>query len=123
MKNRDDRWQPLRDFCQRWFTARGEEPPVPITPEGPKPTAAPGADPYKTGLPGKPTIKHLILAQFQERVEQGTFELKLKDEAEALCNWARDKHPNAPRPQPPSIRNAIRDDYRKAKRALQQDNA
>ncbi len=114
VKNRDDRWQPLRDFCQRWFTARGEEPPVSITPDGPNPTAAPGVDPYQTGLSGRPKIGHLILVEFRKRVEQSTFHLTLAEEAKELCKWAKREHPGAPPVKAPSIENLIRVEHRRA---------
>ena len=125
----------LRRWCDQpgfleWATLRGLEKPkfLPRRPGAVEQKTAgpsqqdPAPDPYRTGLPGKPTIKHLMLAEFSKRVEKGTFELKLEDEAEALCNWAKNKHPKAPRPKPPSVRNAIRDEYQKAKSALQQDS-
>ena len=112
--DRDSRWQPLRDFCQRWFAVRGEEPPVSITPEGPKPTAAPGVDPYQTGLSGRPKIGHLILVEFRKRVEQSTFRLTLAEEARELCKWAEQEHPDGPPVKAPSIENLIRVEHRRA---------
>ncbi len=119
--NRDQRWQPLRDFCRRWFTARGEKPPVSITPDGPNPTAAPGVDPYQTGLPGRPKIGHLILDEFRKRVEQSTFRLTLAEEARELRKWAAQEHRDAAPVKPRSIENLIRDEHRRAKAAIPQN--
>ncbi len=66
---------------------------------------------YRTGLPGKPSIKHLIVQEFRCRGESGDYELTLKAEAQALHEWAKDKHPKAPTPTPKTIENHIRDDY------------
>jgi VCBS repeat-containing protein len=120
-QERDDEWE-LRGgglkFVELLFFNAAERLPVDET-KGSDNAADPGPDPYKTGLVGRPAIKYLILEQFQERVEQGTFELKLVDEGEALYNWARVEHPKGARAHPPAIRSMIRDEHRKAKHALQ----
>ena len=69
------------------------------------------ADPYRTGLPGRRTIKHLIVCEFRSRVERGCHELSLKAEAQALETWARQMHPEAPTPRVKTIENQIRPDY------------
>ncbi len=78
-------------------------------------TDTPKLDPYRTGLPGRPTIKHKILDEFQKRVEMNTFHLKLTSEAEELRKWAEKEHPDAPRPTLGTIENLIRDEHRRAK--------
>ena len=78
-------------------------------------TDTPKLDPYRTGLPGRPTIKHFILDEFQNRVAKKTFDLTLLGEAEELHNWAEKTHPDAARPTVKSILNMIRDEHRRAK--------
>ena len=78
-------------------------------------TDTPKLDPYRTGLPGRPTIKHKILEEFRKRVEMKTFDLKLTSEAEELRKWAEKEHPDAPRPTLGTIENLIRDEHRRAK--------
>jgi hypothetical protein len=81
--------------------------------EGSIPTVAPEvkADPYRTGLPGRPTIGHLIEAKLRRRIAAGEFNPTIKAEAEALREWAISTHPNAPAPTPKAIQNLIRDLY------------
>ena len=78
-------------------------------------TDTPKLDPYRTGLPGRPTIKHKILEEFQKRVKMNTFHLTLASEAEELRKWAEKEHPDAPRPTLGTIENLIRDEHRRAK--------
>ncbi len=70
------------------------------------------ADPYKTALPGKPSIRHLILAEFRRRVAEKDNETSLSKEAQALCNWARTKHPEAPTTTARTVENHIRSEFR-----------
>jgi len=79
---------------------------------------APEPDPYRTGFPGRPSIKHLIDEEFQNRVANKTFDLTLLGEAEELHNWAEKTHPDAARPTVKSILNMIRDEHRRAKSLL-----
>ena len=74
-------------------------------------------DPYRTGSPGRPTIKHKILDEFQKRVGLNTFHLTLASEAEELRKWAKKEHPDAPCPTLKTIENLIRDEHRRAKTA------
>ena len=74
-------------------------------------TANVSPDPYHTGLPGRPTIKHFILAEFQRRAEAGGVERTLAAEAKALQKWATREHQNAPTPTPNTIENHIREKY------------
>ncbi len=78
-------------------------------------TAGVSPDPYRTGLPGKPSIKHLIIPEFKRRVEAGEVELTLATEARALHEWAKQEHPKAPAPTPRTIETHIRAEYRRYK--------
>ena len=84
-------------------------------------TGTPKVHPYLTGLAGRPTIKHLILAEFRKRAKGHTFDLTLADEATALCNWAEEKHPDGARPTRLTIENLIRNEHRRAKAAIPQN--
>ena len=68
---------------------------------------------YKTGLPGRPTIRHFIITEFERRKEAGELCSSLGKEAEYLHNWAALEHPNAPRATTGTIENQIRAPYRK----------
>ena len=46
-------------------------------------------NPYRTGLPGKPSIRHLILGELERRVKAGNLKPILAHEAKALREWAR----------------------------------
>lgn len=74
------------------------------------------ANPYRTGAPGKPTIRHLILAEFRRRARAGEVFPSLSAEAKALADWAARAHPLAPTPTVRTIENQIRDEYRRKAR-------
>ena len=83
------------------------------------PDAAPDAasvstpiEQHKTGLPGRPTIAHLVLEEFRCRVKSGQCKDTLAAEARALHDWAATKHKMAPTPKARSIENQIRAEYR-----------
>lgn len=65
------------------------------------------ADPYRTGLPGRPTIRHLILDELRRRNAAGECEPTVKAEAQVLQEWASSAHPNAPPPATGTIENLI----------------
>ena len=73
------------------------------------------ADQYKTGLAGRPTIKHHILAKLRRRAEAGETADTNKEEAEALREWAAKKHPEAPTPAQGTTQNHIRIAFKKLK--------
>jgi hypothetical protein len=54
------------------------------------------AAPYGTGLPGRPTSMHLVLAEHQTRLATGRAALSRRMEAEQLVQWCRLNHPAAP---------------------------
>jgi hypothetical protein len=69
------------------------------------------ADPYHTGLPGRPTIAHLIVAELRRRIAAGECEATANAEAKALQKWASSAHPNARTPTEKTIENRIRSPY------------
>ncbi len=70
-------------------------------------------DPYRTGAPGRPSIMHLILAEFYRRANGNDTEVKptLAAEARSLRDWAAEEHPKAPKPSAGTIENKIREAY------------
>lgn len=63
----------------------------------------------KSGFGGRPSAsKHLIEDEHERRVKDKVAMRRLKDEAEWLYAWFKEKYPTLQRPQPKSIANAIR---------------
>jgi hypothetical protein len=82
------------------------------------PASAPSAQAlvsYRSGLPGKPTSKHLYLQKLSERIKAGQLAPTLKDEATFLKGWLKQTHPSAPPGGMSAIKNAIRDAYNQGK--------
>ena len=75
-------------------------------------------DIYSTGLPGQPTIKHLILSEFERRVTDKEFKSLLSQEAKELQAWAKSEHPKAPNTTNRTIENHIRSRHSEAKSNL-----
>ena len=102
-----------RDF-QRWCEDNGETAPkfwkVAETAKAPAPEARSpeDVDPYRTGLPSRPSIRHLITQEFARRVKDGEWHRDLSDEADALIEWAKKTHSSAPTPAIGTIKNHIR---------------
>ena len=69
-------------------------------------------DPYHTGLPGRPTIKHLIEQELLQRIEKNQILPSLSEEACALRDWAAVRHPTVRTPTEKTIKNNIRKLYR-----------
>jgi hypothetical protein len=70
-------------------------------------------DPYRNGFPGRPSIRHLILAEFERRAQAGEMLPEVGKEAQALQKWAAENHPKARPPTRGAIENLIRDSHRK----------
>jgi hypothetical protein len=65
-------------------------------------------DRYHTGEAGRPTAKHLILAEHRRRIKAGEACEVLAREAEYLADWLREAHPTAPPTTVRTIKNRIR---------------
>ena len=115
-RREDLSWDWLRSFCRDWTQVRGK--PLPDVGDL-QPPAKVSPDQYRTGLPGRPTIKHLIEQEFRRRADNGELCPTLKAEAQALCDWAARNHPEAPIPKSKTVMNDIRDAYREAMREAQ----
>jgi hypothetical protein len=75
-----------------------------------------GHDPYRTGLPGRPTSKHLYLAELERRASLGLMLPEVKAESVALHHWLKKEHGSAAASaSPKAIENSIRDTYRRLK--------
>jgi hypothetical protein len=68
-----------------------------------------------SGVPGRPTSKHLILVELERRAAAGALLESCAKEADYLSSWLGANHPSAPQLKPTSAENAIRDDYRRLK--------
>lgn len=68
---------------------------------------------YRTGLPGRPTSRHLFDGEFQRRVATKEYEQTLVAEARALAKWLEREHPDGPRATAKTIANHIRHEYNK----------
>jgi hypothetical protein len=75
-----------------------------------------GSPRLRSGYPGRPPkARHLIEGEFHRRAAAGTLSVTLADEAAALLNWLRVTHPNHEPPGLETIKNNIRDPYRRAR--------
>jgi hypothetical protein len=70
------------------------------------------ADPYRTGLPGRPTGAHLVVIEFRNREKRGVVEASLKDESEALVRWYKENYTDGPNLTPGTVENRIRELHR-----------
>lgn len=71
--------------------------------------------PSRTGVPGRPTSKHLVLDELVRCAAQGRLQKTLAEQARCLSRWLKDNHPTEPQMETASLENAIRDVYRAAK--------
>ncbi len=70
-------------------------------------------EPAKTGVPGRPTSKHLVIAELAERARAGRLPPTLTGASRDLAYWLSTAHPAMPRMGEKAIANAIREEYRK----------
>ena len=68
--------------------------------------------PVGSGLPGRPTSMHLVLAEMRERHRRGDLHSSLAAEARHLSSWLKGAHPDSPTATPKAVENAIRNDFR-----------
>jgi hypothetical protein len=83
---------------------------------GPPDAASAQQPAVRSGLPGRPTSKHLYLEMLAARIETGEIESSLEREAKFLKDWMEKTHPREPSSGPSAIKNAIRTRYNEAKR-------
>jgi hypothetical protein len=69
----------------------------------------------RSGLPGKPTSKHLYLQKLAARIETGEVASSLEREATFLKDWLKKTHPEAPSSGLSAIKNNIRKSYNQAR--------
>jgi hypothetical protein len=63
---------------------------------------------YRTGLPGRPTSKHLIEAEFRLRWSTSHKGKKIAEWSHELLAWLKSEHPNAMQPTPKTVINLLR---------------
>lgn len=85
---------------------------VPVAPTTPEPILVPPLP--ETGAPGRPSNMHLIVAEFERRVQDGQLEKTLAREAATLAAWFKANHPDKQPLTAKAIENRIRKDYRQA---------
>ena len=61
------------------------------------------ASDYRTGAPGRPSSRHLVLEEHQNRVHLGCTAHSRAQEAAELSKWLEREHPGAPQLRPRSI--------------------
>jgi hypothetical protein len=77
---------------------------------------APRPEALKLGEPGRPTKgRDLYLNELQRRISQSEIEDELSDEARYLQRWLARAHPDCQQPTLQTVRNAIRQLYRRAR--------
>ena len=84
------------------------------SPESTGPSSPETGHPYQypSGYSGRPSIKKLILAEFERRASLGEISESLAGEARYLLVWVEQAHPNAPHPPTArTIENQIRASY------------
>jgi hypothetical protein len=69
----------------------------------------------RSGLPGKPTSKHLYLEKLTARIKVGEVAPSLQGEATFLRDWLEKTYPDAPSSGLSAIKNNIRASYNEAK--------
>jgi hypothetical protein len=69
-------------------------------------------NPFRTGLPGRPTAVQLIEAEHRRRIDSGEALAKVGEEAKHLEKWLVTTHPRAPRTTAKTIENRIRKAHR-----------
>lgn len=71
-----------------------------------------GPEQYRSGMPGQPTSKHLILEELEARARRGALAPGVGKEARQLGEWLIKEHPNAPQPYDRTIERIISKRYR-----------
>jgi hypothetical protein len=72
-------------------------------------------DVVSTGLPGRPTSKHLLEPEMRRRATTRELLPKLGDECKYLAQWLLTAYPKAPHTTAKTIENSLRDLHRKLK--------
>jgi hypothetical protein len=70
-------------------------------------------DPFRSGMPGRTTAKHKIVAEFERRVSSNEALPSLAAEARELRSWLLRAYPGAPRTSAKTIENQLRDLHRR----------
>ncbi|WP_338664328.1 hypothetical protein VQH23_04000 [Pararoseomonas sp. SCSIO 73927] len=69
--------------------------------------------PLRSGLPGRPTSRHLIETEFLRRAQAGEVNRNsVMDEARILSTWLHERHPHHPPASAGTVANNLRNRYR-----------
>ena len=60
---------------------------------------------YRTGSPGRPTSKHIWMAEARRRLDRGEVEQSRLSFSQVLAQWLHDRHRELPRVTPKTIYN------------------
>ena len=77
---------------------------------GSEQATAPVSD--RTGAQGRPTSRHIVMQEFQRRIENKAVLDALGEEAQALSDWLAAEHPGFPPMTRKTVENSIRDAHR-----------
>lgn len=75
---------------------------------------------YPTGVPGRPTLMHLIKKEFLHRKDEGLVKDTMKGEGDDLSDWVSSTYPDATPIKSKSIQESLRDIMRPAVQKAQQ---
>jgi hypothetical protein len=70
------------------------------------------AEPLRSGAPGRPTSRELILGELARRAAEGLLEERVGQQAHVLGRWLSDTHPSHPGGKQTTIENIIRREFR-----------
>ncbi len=102
--------QPEETSDRSGFDIRKAPPAESLASDPPTPQA-----PYLTGMPGRPTSRHLLLRKMETRKAAGELASSWPEEAAYLAEWLLVEHPEAPPIKKDSIKRTLGDDYKRIK--------
>jgi hypothetical protein len=91
----------------RWVEARGFD-----VPRFWKRNSAAHVSDYRTGAPGRPSSSHLVEAELDRRISEGTRSSNATKEAKLLAEWLKNTHPSLPPMTAKTIHNKFRNKLR-----------
>jgi hypothetical protein len=92
-----------REEFLRWVEARGFD-----VPRFWKRNSAAHVSDYRTGAPGRPSSSHLVEAELDRRISEGTCSSNATKEAKLLAEWLKNTHPSLPPMTAKTIHNTFR---------------
>lgn len=106
---------PAREIGQRWWNVTLPRAAVvelwpPLAGDGNEGGVSEVSD--RTGVAGRPTSRHLVVAEYRRRHEAGVALLQIGAEAKALVGWLSATHPGLAKMTARTIETAIRPEFR-----------